>query len=820
MQFWNLNKYPAIGLDEMQLGEVSEKLVQFYQKLLFSDEYSSFNIINYVGKNRIFPEPRMQDALTKLDKDKVDKDKVKDLIRPFCGEITLLNFINLLLFDTKEKKLKAEYFPDTVSKELKDFFNEHNKIEEFEKETVYIEFYKYLEHIPFTLREEEKVPRESGYNRDYGDRNLNCVYRYNVLSEETPIKIEKGIELRLTYFNLCRVLSYILKLKDDTLKLEYIQNNLDEHTLKNIIAKFNNPNKQKILDSYKYSTGPEGDIYSINLKNIEILKKNILLGPHSEMNALSRDSTGVSYPSILEGLGTYYDYFNETNDNYYNIPYAMYVSKMKDEDIFKNIRFDLIPYEETIKFLDILKQTENIDIPIDVIYKLTKYWNQYNDGINFCILKYIFDNFTIIGYAKWILSLNFLLEINSSFSITKVKIDKKITMEFLITFLDKFSKISSRNGLSKIVFEKLAYLDFNLFKTNKKYLNIEKIVHVHKINDEKIFDDIFKNMKDKKKIENIHSFLFLYIKFGKIDDAISKIDELLKESITFKEIFKKIINNLYSSKYHLIKSVTEKIQSNLSNLILKYFKLKIEDNIFYLYFDNIILSLLKENILSDFDKKTFAFLLKKVIKKNYTKDSQSTPIQKAEIMVNLKRIISKLLENYIHITKLDDHFKIINLILEKINESEEMKAEYMDNIKNFIKDKLKVEIFIKLKITKKLYNYLLLIKKNIYQLSNLVKTLEINLDDYYYNRGVQYLVEDEENNYILERNEWEEQQRTQLIEQQEQEELEEQRRLLLEAEEQRILRLEENRDNDEFELKYLKYKKKYLKLLDKIQNKK
>ena len=80
--------------------------------------FYSFKTFNYIGKNRKFNDPRGDETAN-----------IRTTAgRPFCGEIAILNIINLLLWNSNTKKIEPSYFPDTVNKPLKDFFSKNTNI--------------------------------------------------------------------------------------------------------------------------------------------------------------------------------------------------------------------------------------------------------------------------------------------------------------------------------------------------------------------------------------------------------------------------------------------------------------------------------------------------------------------------------------------------------------------------------------------------------------------------------------------------------------------------------------------------------------------
>jgi hypothetical protein len=429
--------------------------IKFFYNNLFSGNgiTDNFISINYIKKNSMFKDPRNEL--------KANKNIKSDAGRPFCGEICLLNFINLLLYNVNTQSLDSEYFPDSVNPKLKLFFHENKKINNFNNDQVYTKFYTFLKNIPFELKQGTEINTEiypsSFFDRDYGDWDTNTIYRYftttpeqtfsahyktNLSTDgqfindrkelpsytmETTYKINKGNELRLSYFNLCRVLAYLLNL-DGVLHLDHIQNNLTKNTLKDIINKFKNPNINKYVASYEYKGN---NIYNLDSKNINILDYSFSLAGHSDVEKISGGKNIEIYKMIEKA--EFYDYTiwghylllkkkslgistltlpvgplksklrkitnlelkqlqNLPSENIYDISFAFYAATIKNNNIFSEINFGLMNDDDIIKFYKVIQENEIFSFTYNKKIILELIETKKDKSLNFIFLSNNFVN--------------------------------------------------------------------------------------------------------------------------------------------------------------------------------------------------------------------------------------------------------------------------------------------------------------------------------------------------------------------------------------------------------------------------------------------
>ena len=473
--------------------------------------------------------------------------------RPMCGEVTIMNFLNFLLYNKDTQKIDYNFLPEETNenRELVDFYKINTNIKKYKNKDVAMKFFDFLKNIPFNVKKGIDDSNISNrINRDYGDNNLGSIYRYYILTEDNT-KFKAGEELRVTYFNLCRVLSYILKLKDD-LSNENIETNLNESTLKNIIAKFRNPNKDLIKD-YKliYDTS-ETEIYKFNQISIRFNNVTLSLGCHSTFSIKSVSSNIKKdirklIPTIL--------------NNYYldllkilTIPQSIFLAIFKGTNIFSEIRFDKMLESDIIKFIDIYANTD-IVIPNPIIKTLID--KNYRIALN-----KIFETFIITSYSKKIYLL-FLLDNNISIN------DDKINYFFIKNYHVPLDNLL----LDKLILHE--YYNIINFLIENNILKISQWpLLLSNIKTKKIFDYIIEKFKYTPKI--IYKNLMLDIYSNKDIFYIPYIHKSIIKQADGKgytPLFHAILSNNYFNIEQLIKNgakldtITKDDNKNIFNFI-------------------------------------------------------------------------------------------------------------------------------------------------------------------------------------------------------------------------------------------------------------
>ena len=184
---------------------------------------------------------------------------------PICGEITILNLINLLIME--KDKLNVELLPPSTIQPFIDFYRQYNTFNKLKSNIAITGFANMLWKIPFDL-----------INNKF-DENYNMYVHYDSENKD-------GQEIRPSYENICRMLIYLFNIED--LNIYNYEGailkslNINSETLKIILSRINTKSIfiDEILKSYNYIKNSNGSI-SINLKKFGILS---LHRNHSEYN--------------------------------------------------------------------------------------------------------------------------------------------------------------------------------------------------------------------------------------------------------------------------------------------------------------------------------------------------------------------------------------------------------------------------------------------------------------------------------------------------------------------------------------------------------
>lgn len=426
--------------------------------------------------------------------------------RPMCGEVTIMNLLNYILFNEKTKSIDFNYLPEITTREntvLTNFYKKYSNVLEYNKNEELIDnFFKLLLDIPFAIIPgiDDRVDYYGKYDRDYGDHNVPCVYRYNTVTtvdSSGKTFIKNGTELRVTYFNLLRILSFILKL-DGNLELRYIELNKDDNAfiktaLKEILNLFRNPNIEEILKSYELDFEKEEPLYSYySPVNVKLRGANISLASHS---VFSLSTSGKNFRKIKKNLKSYETILNKipyTKEKPVDIYSSIFFAIFKENNIYSEINFNYLPEEYIIKFLNILHiDFDNLYIPSTIFSKLIEF-KKTN------IIKIFFDKFNLgkKSYSEYLVYM----------TINKIEIDIN---DFLKRYFQKFT-ILTNTILTTLIY----YYDIELIKSliATKQNNLE--YDLWSIKTQEMFDLLDSQVKVLFKIGNKTKFYYGKIFMG------------------------------------------------------------------------------------------------------------------------------------------------------------------------------------------------------------------------------------------------------------------------------------------------------------------
>ena len=141
-----------------------------------------------------------------------------------------LGYLKLRFFISIDpKKLKSEYLPTTILEPIKTSLSKFNEIKEINQSNIQ-DFYSLLENIPF-----ERVGSIGGYDYDTDEYEYTARRRIYKQATMDSTHFTTGNELRMNYFNFCRVISYIFNSTGE-LSLDNIQKGINEDTVKKLLG--------------------------------------------------------------------------------------------------------------------------------------------------------------------------------------------------------------------------------------------------------------------------------------------------------------------------------------------------------------------------------------------------------------------------------------------------------------------------------------------------------------------------------------------------------------------------------------------------------
>jgi hypothetical protein len=362
---------------------------------------------------------------------------------PYCGEICLLNFIMVLIYDKKTKKLQSSYLPSTTLPALSSLFEKYDDSIKLDKGESLIEYYNIIENINYGVVEP--------WDRNFTQK----IYKRSRINEST-LRFEKGHEYRLTYFNICRACSYLFNLTGSLELRELERKGVNKDTLKEIISNFRNPNIDAILQSYQIKAESDTDALYCGVATLVTI-----------LEATFRLAAGHSYPEIktninttlkdiIIGYGSFYDF--SFRNSRWDMLDSISVAIAKEQSVFSQINFQLMLDEDIIRFFNILKDlTPNYNIPLKLIHNLIR--SKKKESVHF-----IFHNFIIVDNQKWYIYI---------YNIIKWSIDKlkDIIPLYLKNAILKKDKITGESIMKNSIFALLIDLPLEIYKEVEPFIN-------------------------------------------------------------------------------------------------------------------------------------------------------------------------------------------------------------------------------------------------------------------------------------------------------------------------------------------------------------
>lgn len=447
--------------------EIKVKFLEGYQ-IVFGGKIDGF--INYSYRERLlflnFPDPRGIDPSPTLGDG-----------RPMCGEVTILNFLNFLLFNKTTKQIDYTYLPDVTKANnlpLTDFYRTYTDIKKYNKDkTLISSFFDFYKHIPFKIIPgiDDKVDYSERY---YSDQFWQCVYKFNKQkSSGADTIIDLGIELRVTYFNMVRVLSYVLKLPApldlQTIESRYSDTLFLTNALKEIMLLFNNPDVRDITSEYSLDKDP----LAVPL-NVVFKGGYLMLGRHSEFHLIKASKFADiakkfnSFPTIFNNKRR----FSRGKIHPYDVYSSVFLSSMKDNIFYSELNFYMLQEDDLIKFIKILNSDfEELYINPRVIKTVIQ--TKKFKLANLFFEKFMLSRDSFTFYFKYALDEGISVD-----NIMEKYFQKnlRLTYDILTLIIEKNRIDIIKNLISCGKFDKFSYFNFAAIKNQEMFNLIDSLI--------------------------------------------------------------------------------------------------------------------------------------------------------------------------------------------------------------------------------------------------------------------------------------------------------------------------------------------------------
>jgi hypothetical protein len=462
---------------------------------------------------------------------------------PICGEMTIINFVNLLIFDSTTQEINVSFLPVTTIPELVAFYTKYQLLSDYDNNT-FAEYCTILWNIEFAKLK---------YHVD--------VYSYSGINDEG---IFIGTEIQPNYINICRILSYLFGFDNDPeLNLydkQYTNEiNIDENTMQVILRKVNSEFGIKLSESYKFTKGNMTDFTNVNFGNYGDLNMNMI---HADF-ILSNNKT--EFAEIYTNLDTYTSkYLNPITGNFKILyddvksiicPGILSYNKLSLHYAYLGIFL----FKSVTKYMYSLLESD-VNYEIDIFIKQLDYKNEYITNVsNLFILSVIFDrNYELFS------------DIVKKYSIFNNIIDY---IQSKINYYSRVSISFSKNFIKKIA-EKYAELDINIWDFVNTYATFNFIIlYVVNMVPENDINKLFP-YKLPMKIINLYCGRISYSEKTNINIALSKF------KLSIYDIDEDLVNKLIDviEPVHITdKNSDETLLGTFPNLLINQFKSKTEN---------------------------------------------------------------------------------------------------------------------------------------------------------------------------------------------------------------------------------------------------
>jgi hypothetical protein len=224
-----------------------------------------------------------------------------------CGEATMLNLINYLIYDKERNLVNYKLLPDTTFEPIKDFFKTNSTLKNINKLGNRLKFSKILQRLTFKKQ------------IDHTDVKLHI---YANIDLDVITNTYTGWNIRPSYISIVRILSKLF----NGINNDYYENisNINENSLKDILNKFKIPSLDK--STYKYITSDDAingvNGITVNIKNISMTLTHVhsyieLFGNTKISSELSITITNQSieklFPMSTDDIRCLLVYYKNTN---------------------------------------------------------------------------------------------------------------------------------------------------------------------------------------------------------------------------------------------------------------------------------------------------------------------------------------------------------------------------------------------------------------------------------------------------------------------------------------------------------------------------
>jgi hypothetical protein len=544
-----------------------------------------------------------------------------------CGENTIFNIINYLIYNIETNKFNIDWLPEHTIDKIKSFYIKYDSFSKFNKDA-YIEFDLILQNFQFTYQKFDLyntiaynhilLNKEYIINENREKAELYIIYDDNgcVIPGQKEI-IYTGYELKPGLLTIIRIFNIIFGYNKKSDK--YNENNILKHltygSFEEIIRTFRNERiKQFEFKVDTLSNTPLNGDVTIIFDKIKVM----LTYNHASYESLVMNTgynelmSKLEIQSIIYQKLKYFDLFDDA---------IMYIYILLNNNNVIN---------QFIKKIFYNKKGLKFDFNIENIKLISDYINMNHTNLNFTLRRIPnSDNklklLSLINSDNYNISNNALIRINemTDYKYIKFYIDyiKDINKDLiegirLIKYIilsgsfDNFKKFLSEPGLNLLLLDNkgnniLHYISSE--KLGKSYVN--KIIDYLKDNNCEVFDQLKATCNKQMVFPSHYSFDIdiAYKLLSENDVAIIQfLIKYLRETTNFELEKIYLLNKIYDEDkrrkccYYLIDILVRNkvIQEDIFNIIFHYIEVKTVEYIKFFYLKYPRLDFVQNDILN------------------------------------------------------------------------------------------------------------------------------------------------------------------------------------------------------------------------------